>query len=44
MSAGHFRQMWTETQGPDAAERYTSSDAKLPEELEVWVNEGYEAL
>ncbi len=29
---------------PKAAERYASSDAKLPEDLEVWVNEGYEAL
>jgi hypothetical protein len=36
--------MWTETQGAEAAERYASSDARLPEDPEVWVNEGYGAL
>jgi len=36
--------MWTETQGAEAAARYASSDAQLPDDLERWVNEGYEAL
>jgi hypothetical protein len=43
-TAGLFKQMWTETQGREAAERYASSKAELPEDLEAWVNEGYEAL
>jgi hypothetical protein len=43
-TAGLFREMWTETQGAEAAARYASSDADLPEDLERWVNEGYEAL
>ena len=43
-TAGHFKQMWTETQGADAAERYAHSDAALPDDLEAWVNEGYESL
>jgi hypothetical protein len=43
-SATLFKQMWTETQGAEAAERYANSDAGLPEDLEVWVNEGYESL
>jgi hypothetical protein len=43
-TAGMFKQMWTETQGREAAERYASSTAELPEDLEAWVNEGYEAL
>jgi hypothetical protein len=43
-TAGHFRQMWTETQGPEAAAKYASSDAVLPDDLEQWVNEGYESL
>ena len=43
-TAALFKQMWTETQGREAAERYASSDAELPEDLEAWVNEGYEAL
>jgi hypothetical protein len=43
-TAGLFKQMWTETQGAEAAERYASSDAELPEDLEQWVNQGYEAL
>jgi len=43
-TAGHFKQMWTETQGPEAAARYAASDAEIPEDLEAWVNEGYESL
>ena len=43
-TAGHFKTMWTETQGAEAAERYASSDAEIPEDLEAWVNEGYESL
>jgi hypothetical protein len=43
-TAALFKQMWTETQGAEAAERYASSDADLPEDLELWVNQGYEAL
>ena len=43
-TAGHFEQMWTETQGPEAAARYASSDAELPEDLEQWVNAGFETL
>ena len=40
-TAGHFKQMWTETQGAEAAQRYANSDAEIPENLEQWVNEGY---
>ena len=36
--------MWTATQGAQAAERYANSTAELPEDLEQWVNEGYESL
>jgi hypothetical protein len=39
-TAGHFRQMWTETQGAEAAARYAASDAEIPDDLEAWVNEG----
>jgi rubrerythrin len=42
--ADHFLGMWTETQGRAAAERYAASDASLPDDLERWVNEGYEHL
>ncbi len=43
-TAGYFKEMWTQTQGADAAQRYASSDVDLPEDLEAWVNEGYESL
>lgn len=43
-TASQFKQMWTETQGAEAAERYANSDAEIPEDLEAWVNEGYESL
>ncbi len=43
-TAGHFKGMWAETQGAEAAERYANSQAELPEDLEAWVNEGYESL
>ncbi len=43
-TAGYFKQMWTETQGAAAADRYANSTAEVPEDLEQWVNEGYEAL
>ena len=43
-TAGYFEQMWTETQGAEAAARYASSDAELPEDLEQWVNAGFETL
>jgi hypothetical protein len=43
-TAGYFKQMWTDSQGAEAAERYASSNAELPDDLEHWVNEGYEAL
>ena len=43
-TAAHFKQMWTATQGAEAAERYARSDVDLPEDLEAWVNEGYESL
>jgi hypothetical protein len=39
-TAGHFRQMWTETQGAEAAARYAASDAEIPDDLEAWVNDG----
>jgi hypothetical protein len=39
-TAASFKEMWTATQGAEAAERYASSDAELPEDLEAWVNEG----
>jgi hypothetical protein len=43
-TAASFKEMWTATQGAEAAERYASSDAEIPEDLEAWVNEGYESL
>jgi len=43
-TAAHFKQMWTETQGAEAAQRYADSDAELPEDLEHWVNAGFETL
>ena len=43
-TAGRFKEMWTLTQGEEAAQRYANSDARLPEDLEAWVNEGYETL
>ena len=30
--------------GAEAAERYANSDVALPDDLEFWVNEGYETL
>jgi hypothetical protein len=41
-TAARFKEMWTLTQGPEAAARYASSTAELPEDLEAWVEEGYE--
>ena len=43
-SANLFKEMWAGSQGAEAAERYANSDVGLPEDLEFWVNEGYEAL
>jgi hypothetical protein len=43
-TAARFKEMWTLTQGPEAAARYASSKAELPEDLEAWVDEGYETL
>jgi len=43
-TASYFKGMWTATQGAEAAERYANSDVELPEDLELWVNEGYETL
>ena len=33
-----------EAQGAEAAARYAASDAALPDDLEHWVNAGYEDL
>lgn len=41
---GHFKEMWSANMGEEAAERMAANSADLPEDLEVWVNEGYEAL
>ena len=43
-TAANFKQMWVESQGSEAAERYANSTAELPADLEAWVNEGYESL
>jgi hypothetical protein len=43
-TADLFKEMWTAGQGAEAATRYANSDAELPEDLEQWVNEGFEAL
>jgi rubrerythrin len=43
-TAGHFRQMWTETQGAEAAARYAASDAAVPQDLEAWVDDGAEGI
>ena len=42
--AGHFREMWTANMGAEAAERMASRSKELPEDLEAWINEGYETL
>ena len=39
-TAEHFKEMWTSTQGAEAAERYANSNVELPEDLEAWVEEG----
>ena len=39
-----FKEMWTVGQGAEAAQRYANSDAELPDDLEQWVNEGFETL
>ena len=39
-TADQFKQMWTETQGAEAAKRYANSNVDLPGDLERWVNEG----
>jgi rubrerythrin len=43
-TAQNFKQMWVESQGSEAAERYANSRAELPLDLEAWVNEGHELL
>jgi hypothetical protein len=39
-TASHFKEMWTASQGAEAAERYANSAAVLPDDLERWVEEG----
>jgi len=42
--ASHFKEMWAVNLGAETAERLARSPYELPEDLEAWVNEGYEAL
>ena len=40
----HFVEMWSANMDPDTANRIATTPAELPEDLEAWVNEGYESL
>jgi hypothetical protein len=40
----HFREMWSANIGADSAARLAASHTDVPEDLEAWVNEGYESL
>jgi len=42
--AGHFKEMWSHNMGADAADRLANANHVVPEDLEAWVNEGYETL
>jgi len=42
--AGHFEDMWAANINPEAAREMRDSITDVPEDLEAWVNEGYEAL
>jgi hypothetical protein len=42
--AAHFKEMWAANMGAEAAERMANSGAQVPDDLEAWVNEGYETL
>ncbi|MCG8591536.1 MAG: ferritin-like domain-containing protein [Proteobacteria bacterium] len=42
--AEHFKEMWTANVGAETADRLASNVDEVPEDLEAWVNEGYEAL
>ena len=41
---GHFAEMFAANFGAEAAGRLRNAMLDLPEDLEVWVNEGYEDL
>ena len=41
---GHFMEMWTANLGEERAKRMGGALPELPEDLEAWVNEGYEDL
>jgi hypothetical protein len=42
--AGHFEDMWAQNVGPETARQMRASIGDVPEDLEAWVNEGYESL
>lgn len=42
--ASHFEEMWAANINPEAAREMRDSITDVPEDLEAWVNEGYEAL
>jgi hypothetical protein len=42
--AGHFEEMWAANMNPEAARRMATNLGEMPEDLEAWVDEGYEAL
>ena len=42
--AGHFEEMWSSNMGAEAARAMRASIGDVPDDLEAWVNEGYEAL
>ena len=42
--ANHFEEMWAANINPDAARKMRESVTDVPEDLEAWVNEGYESL
>jgi hypothetical protein len=39
---GHFQEMWSANMGEETARRLATSEHQVPEDLEAWVNEGYE--
>jgi hypothetical protein len=42
--AGHFQEMWTANMGAETAQQIIDNPAELPQDLEAWINEGYESL
>ena len=42
--SGHFEEMWSANINAETARKMVENLGELPDDLEAWVNEGYEAL